>query len=126
MRTIVSATSRQLGTAAEQAFELALRQQLGVCAVWRNVAGPSARFNRDLWDLWDVAAITPERLIVAQVKATATKPTPEAIWLNRYRSWPHPSETLCLFVWLQPEDRGWRMWSLAPDGVCSDWDWTCL
>lgn len=114
--------NQRTGAAAEEAFVAELRQRFGNVAVWRPGANASARHNADVWDLWDIIAISPWRLTVVQVKATAEQPRLDRVWLERYREWPHPESALCLLAWLRPEGT-WQVWLIGRDGRLVDAGW---
>jgi len=112
----------QVGAAAELAFIRELARRNPNADIWSVGANSSARHNKDVWGLWDVLASTYSGLIVAQVKATATQPRPDQLWMTRYLAWPHAETTRCLLAWLMPTGQ-WSVRLLDREGRMEDAGW---
>lgn len=114
--------SQETGDAAERAWCDELTRLGAAC--WRVNAASSARHNQDVFQLWDVLAMTDTDAMFCQVKATATDPwPPKPAWRARFAAAHHPPHLRYLLVWLMPGSGGWRVWRLLADGTRLEMEW---
>lgn|GEM_PF-3933609 len=104
-------STADVAVATEEAWCVELERH-GAMA-WRKGGDQSARFNRDIFGLFDVLALTAFDTILSQVKATRSVPRPTREWWDVFLSMPHPPNLRCLWVWLTPEGV-WQVWMLPP------------